>query len=118
METTLTDQQLLRLPRYAVQEIQRLSRDKEYWKEIALAGADESNTFRDFATNKQPLGQDPNITFYLKGGPDSGPMDRIVARVRIEYDHGGRPYLDIHTDDTILVNPRASNAIKVYCKEL
>jgi hypothetical protein len=89
-----------KLPKYAQQELRRLRRDLEYFKNKLREGPEDSNTFADpFSDAPKPLGEDTIIQFQLNGSK---------VRVRIDGD-----VLDVNGGGRLAVYPRGGNAILI-----
>lgn len=91
-----------KLPRWAQNEIQRLTANLEWAERRLNAGPDNSDTFADpYSENAvRPLGKGTVIQF----GTDLG------QRLRAHYERG---LLVVSADEVLTILPRASNSIEM-----
>lgn len=103
---------LTRLPRWVQNRIEVLERNVEHWKEQALAGPENSNTFvSTYPETGKPLGMNPNIDFYL------GDRKDWTKRISVRIDERlGVPYLNVQVGAGIVVVPQASNVVHIYAE--
>lgn len=89
------------LPKWAKQEIARLERDVEHYKETLRVGPEDSNTFANpYSGAPTPLGKDTIILFQAPAGD-----------IRVRLDERGR--LEIHGGSGIAIHPRATNTVSI-----
>jgi hypothetical protein len=102
---------LAKLPRWARMEIERLTRNEEYYIAKLKEGPEDSDTFADpYSAAKRPLGRGTTIEFVL--GQDEFGLD-LRIRARTETQHDGTVYLDVNGSDGLVVQPRASNSVEI-----
>jgi hypothetical protein len=78
-------------------------------------GPADSDTIADpYGDFPQRLKRGESIEFHLGTARTGEPM---TVRVRVIRDRNGRAVLDINANDTLLVLPRASNAIELEVRE-
>jgi hypothetical protein len=94
-----------KLPRWAAQHIDKLEKDVAYWKELATAGPDNSDTFVSWPMDHpKPLGAGYNIRFV------TGPSHGDYIEVRNQQDGS----VEVRTAwNAMVVEPKASNTIVV-----
>lgn len=93
------------LPKWARQEIARLTRDLESARAQLAAGPEESNTFADpYSEAPRPLGKDTTIEFHVGDNK---------LRVRIDRTSRGDEYIDVNGGDMLQIEPRASNGVMI-----
>lgn len=96
-----------KLPQWAQHELQRLRANVEHWRDKALAGPEESNTFTRHGMNHTPLGLSPTIEFKLEE------RRSIIARFEPEFGLDSKGHLVIQASGRIHVQPQATNAINI-----
>lgn len=105
------DHDVSKLPKWARQEIERLTRDVEHLSAKLSAGPENSNTFADpYSDSKRPLGLDTAVEFVL----DQKRWDGRGSRIRVALQDG---VLNVNGDDQLLVMPRAANTLLIGFRE-
>lgn len=95
---------ITKLPRWAQQKIETQQRDIEYWKNIANAGPDNSDTFIDrYISENKPLGERPTIVFLLADG----------NRIQVRLDESRHFVYATSIDHSVVVQPQSSNVVRV-----
>jgi hypothetical protein len=108
---------LAKLPRWAQQEIERLTRNEAHYAAKLRAGPEDSDTFADPYSDsaRRPLGRGTTIEFVL--GQDRFGRDKRI-NVRTEAQHDGTVVLDVSgSNSRIAVLPRASNSIEIVHRD-
>jgi len=114
-QKTYTPEQFERLPKWAQTEIERLTRDVEYYQKKFEVGPEDSDTFRQIGPDSnQPLGND-TIQFYLD---KERSLISGSVRMRVDEDHKGRRYIDVNGGDSLIVRPYSSNGVRIYSDRL
>lgn len=102
-----------RLPKWAQDRISQLEADVEYWKRLATAGPEDSDTFvRHYADDDKPLGAGQRISFRWTDGRGEWPGFTEIEAY-IDGDH-----LTVRASNGgLYVQPSASNSIRVRVVE-
>ena len=112
--TTLTEEQLDKLPKYVSDEIERLDRSIRYWKAKVEVGPADSDTFIEHYGGIDgpvtPLGRGTTVAFYRRDRTRDS-VDGWQHRFDVSIDDEGE--LRISGGDGLLVRPYAGNAIRV-----
>ena len=93
-----------KLPKWAQAELLRLESDVDYWKARATEGPEDSDTFIHSYLDPTPIGKGPIVRFQLTGD------DQFRDAIQVRRD-GDAIY--VSGGDTLQVEPRASNVVKV-----
>jgi hypothetical protein len=103
---TTTTRDVSRLPQWAQHEINRLTRDVEYWKSKATEGPEDSRVHVVYRTGTRPLDSYAQIAFRWPDEQAFRGYHQITAVIEDDA-------LRIVGDGSILVQPWAANVIKV-----
>lgn len=123
MKTLLSPEQLNKLPKYARDEILNLRRELGEQKNLVATLSDTGVSTEEAAIAVSGSYGEPDMLypahtrteFYLKGAGHKGRGNAIRALVMT--DEFGEKYLSVNGNGGIVVEPRASNDIRVYLKE-
>lgn len=107
-----------KLPKWAQAEISRLESNVEHWKDRALSGPTDSDTFAhpagdDRNPGGKPLGRGTRVRFWTQKGSVDGQPGHYID-VRLADAIGGGRALEINSGShSIHVIPQSSNAAKI-----
>ena len=109
-------EQIAKLPKWAQRHIRVLEIDLSVARG-RLAAAPDSDTYASpYRNPPEPLGA--NTTIRLLLGGDLVTAERNYIDVRRDIDHKGRAYVYVNASDLLVVEPQASNTVRLRVERL
>ena len=104
-----TEEQLLKLPKWAQQEIKCLTQNLEYAKkQIAMYnGTEETNTYIREGMDRKPLPKSASVEFKIGERQENTTTVRIVNNKTIDVN------TDSRSGGTLVIKPRSANSFYI-----